>query len=62
METKRGAPPKDPECRKSQVVQIRLTDAEKENCEVTAKAEGMKMSAWARKTLVRASKRRQARS
>ena len=58
METKRGAPTKPPEKRKSNVVQIRLTESEKSDCETAAETEGLKMSAWARKTLAQAAKRR----
>ena len=55
---KRGAPPKPPEKLKSNVVQIRLTEAEKADCEAAAEADGLKMSAWARKTLASTAKRR----
>ena len=58
METKRGAPTKPPEKRKSNVVQIRLSESEKADCEAAAGADGLKMSAWARKTLTQAAKRR----
>jgi len=58
MVTKRGAPVKPPDERKASVVQIRLTDAEKAECELAAKAEDIKMSAWARRTLVKAAIRR----
>lgn len=55
---KRGAPTKPPEQRKSHVVQLRLTSAEKETCEQAAELDGVKMSKWARETLVRTAKRR----
>ncbi|MBI2479874.1 MAG: hypothetical protein HYV60_14950 [Planctomycetia bacterium] len=58
MNKKLGAPPKDPEKRKSNVVQIRLTDLEKEQCEQAAELDGAKMSQWARDTLVRTANRR----
>lgn len=57
MDTKRGAPKKTPSERKANVVQIRLTDAEKTQCEFTANAENLKMSAWARGVLVKAAAR-----
>ena len=58
MKTKRGAPVKSPEERKGNVVQIRLTDTEKDACEAAAEFTGQKMSAWARNTLVRAARRK----
>lgn len=58
MKSKRGAPPKPDDERKSNVVQIRLTDAEKTDCETAAEADGVKMSAWARSTLVKSARRR----
>ncbi len=60
MGKKRGAPTKTPNRRKSNVVQIRLTDAEKAECETAAAADGLKMAAWARYALARAAKRRNA--
>jgi hypothetical protein len=57
MNIRRGAPIKPPAERKGNAVQVRLTDAEKENCELAAQAEGLKMSAWARRTLVKAADR-----
>lgn len=61
MDSKRGAPEKPPEDRKSNVVQIRLTDADKVVCEQAAELDGLKLSRWARDTLLRAAKRRVAR-
>ena len=58
MKPKRGAPVKPPDERKGNVVQIRLTDDEKADCEDAAGRAGQKMSAWARTTLVRAAKRK----
>jgi len=58
MTNKRGAPPKPPEKRKSKVVQIRLTESEKADCESAAQLDDKKMSDWARDTLVRAARRR----
>jgi hypothetical protein len=57
MNIKRGAPFKPPDEIKGNVVQIRLTDAEKIECELAAEADGLKMSAWARQTLVKAASR-----
>ena len=54
----RGAPTKPPEQRKSHVVQLRLTSSEKEACEQAAGLDGVKMSKWARETLVKTAKRR----
>ena len=58
MEAKRGAPEKPPEERKGNVVQIRLTDDDKAACEQAAALDGIKMSQWARDTLLRSAKRR----
>jgi len=56
--TKRGAPPKPPDERKSAIAMIRLTESERANCEAAAELDGLKMAAWARKTLTSAAKRR----
>jgi len=61
MGKKRGAPVKPPDERKGHVVQIRLTSAEKADCEQAAQLEGVKMSKWARNTLMRGAQRRIAR-
>ena len=55
---KRGAPPKPPEERKSSIAMIRLTEGERTDCEAAAELDGLKMAAWARKTLISAAKRR----
>jgi hypothetical protein len=55
MEAKRGAPEKLPEERKSVLMAIRFTEAEK--AEIDAAADG-KASTWARDVLLRAAKRR----
>jgi hypothetical protein len=55
MESKRGAPQKPPEERRSVLLPIRLTVAEKSD--IDAAAEG-KASTWARDVLLRAAKRR----
>ena len=52
---RRGAPQKLPEERRSAMLPIRLTEAEK--AEIDTAAEG-KASAWARDVLLRAAKRR----
>jgi len=57
MDIKRGAPPKPPNERKANVIQIRLTDAEKAECELAARTEDTKMSTWARRALVKAANR-----
>jgi len=54
MKPKRGAPPKPPEERRSVLLPIRLTKAEK--AEIDAAADG-KASTWARGVLLRAAKR-----
>lgn len=59
---KRGAPLKPPEKRKASMVMVRLTEAERNACEAAADSEGLKMSAWARKTLTQAAKRRSAKT
>ena len=53
MEPKRGAPPKPPEERRSVLLPIRLTEAEKADIEA---ASGGKASTWARDHLVRLAK------
>jgi hypothetical protein len=55
METKRGAPTKPPEERRSVLVPIRVTEAEK--AELEAAADG-KLSTWARDLLLRAARRK----
>lgn len=55
---KRGAPPKPAEVRKSSMVMVRLTESERADCEAAAGLDGLKMAAWARKTLTSAAKRR----
>ena len=55
---KRGAPAKPPEERKSSIVLLRLTEAERADCESAAGLEGVKLATWARKTLTSAAKRR----
>ena len=57
---KRGAPEKAAEDRKSNMVLIRMTEAERAECEAAAALEGVKMAKWARKTLSNAAKRRNA--
>lgn len=57
---KRGAPEKPPDERKSSMVMVRLTEAERADCEAAADLDGLKMAAWARKTLASAAKRRNA--
>lgn len=56
----RGAPEKPPEERKSAIVLLRMTDAERAECESAAALEGVKLAKWARKTLTSAAKRRNA--
>jgi len=53
--TRRGAPEKPPGDRKSVLLGVRMTTAERE--EVNAAAEG-KASTWAREVLLRAARRR----
>jgi hypothetical protein len=55
---KRGAPEKPPDERKSAIAMIRLTESERAACEAAAELDGLKMAAWARKTLTSAAKRR----
>ena len=57
---KRGAPEKPPEDRKSAIVLLRLTEAERADCESAAGLDGLKLATWARKTLTSAAKRRNA--
>jgi len=56
--SKRGAPVKPPEERKSAIAMIRLTESERADCEAAAELDGLKMAAWARKTLTSVAKRR----
>jgi len=58
---KRGAPVKPKELRKEAPLQVRLTSSERSDCEAAAELDGVKLSAWARKTLSSAAKRRIAR-
>jgi len=55
---RRGAPTKPPELRKQAPLQVRLTGSERSDCDAAAELDGVKLSAWARKTLVSAAKRR----
>lgn len=52
---KRGAPEKPPEQRKSVLLGVRMTEAER--AEIDSAAEG-KASTWAREVLLRAARRR----
>lgn len=58
---KRGAPPKPPEARKTNMLMIRLTESERDDCEAAAELDGLKTAAWARKAIVGTAKRRIAR-
>ncbi len=58
MAKKLGAPKKPPEDRKSEVVLLRLTEAEKADCEQAAELDGVKLATWARNALVRIAGRR----
>lgn len=60
--TKRGAPVKPPELRKSGLVLIRMTESERADCESAAGLDGLKLATWARKTLTSAAKRRNAKA
>lgn len=55
MENKRGAPTKPPEERRSVLLPIRVTEAEK--AELEAAADG-KLSTWARDLLLRSARRK----
>ena len=54
-----GRPPKDPEDRRTEVVNIPVTAAEKEAIREAAEGDGEMFITWARETLLRAAKRRQ---
>jgi hypothetical protein len=53
-----GRPPKEPNERKSAVIFIPVTDAEREQIYAAAEADEAKPTTWARETLLRAAKRR----
>lgn len=49
---------KPPELRKEAPLQVRLTASERSDCETAAGLDGLKLSAWARKSLTSIAKRR----
>ena len=55
---KRGAPVKPPEERKGAPLQVRLTSEDRELCDQAAELDKVKLSKWARDTLVKAARRR----
>jgi len=57
MKTKIGRPRKAPEDSLTKIVPIRLTQAEREQCEQAAKAANRKLTAWIRDQAVKAAKR-----
>jgi hypothetical protein len=58
METKRGRPPKKPSERKTAMMLIPMTDAEKQQIVDAAESIDAKPVTWARDVLLRAAKRR----
>jgi len=57
MEKRMGRPPKPPGEAKSQVYQLRLTEAEREQWEAAATRAGQPLSTWIRERLNRAANR-----
>ena len=53
-----GRPPKKPEDRKTAVMLIPMTDAEREQIQAAAESDDAKPVTWARDVLLRAAKRR----
>jgi len=57
MKNKIGRPRKAREDSLTEIVPIRLTQTEREQCELAAKGAGRKLTAWIRERAVRAAKR-----
>jgi hypothetical protein len=60
MNAKMGRPPKDPEDRRTKMVSVPLTEAEREEVDAAADAAGVKIAAWARDVLLRAARKKRA--
>ena len=60
--TTMGRPPKEPTDRLAEIIQFRMTEAERKQCEHAADRAGVKFSAWIRDRLLRAAKRESAKS
>ncbi|OYV52127.1 MAG: hypothetical protein B7X10_00225 [Burkholderiales bacterium 21-58-4] len=56
MNSKTGRPRKAPEDSLTEIVPIRLTQAERDQCEIAAKRTGRKLTAWIRERAVKAAK------
>lgn len=52
-----GRPTKEPAERLSEIIQFRLTSAEREQCEQAAEQTGTKFSQWIRDCILKAAKR-----
>ncbi len=57
MKKKRGRPPTDPAESLSEIIQFRMTEAERAQCERAAETAEQKFSAWIRDRLLKAAKR-----
>lgn len=57
MNAKMGRPPKEPEERRTKMVSVPLTEAEREEIDTAVEARGVKLAAWARDVLLRAARR-----
>lgn len=57
-----GRPTKEPAERLAAIVQFRMTEAERDECERAAERAGVTFSAWIRDRLLRAAKRESAKS
>lgn len=57
METRMGRPPKAPSEQLSEIIPIRMTSAERKQCEQAAEKGGMTLSAWIRHHAIRAARR-----
>ena len=57
MKTRMGRPPKPEAEQASEIIALRMTEAERKQCEHVASKAEMKLSAWIRDRVLRAAKR-----
>jgi len=57
MKGKAGRPKKDPADARSEIVLVRMTTAERADCENAAEQVGVRLSEWIRERLAKAAKR-----
>jgi hypothetical protein len=62
MNAKIGRPHKAPEDKRTKMVSVPLTEAERGEVDAAAEAEGVKLAAWARGVLLRAAQKKRAAS